>query len=226
MSTFYAYDTIIFDLDGTITDSSSSVKQAAKYTLNHLKLPEQTDSKLDELMHYSPLKEALKTVCCLNEETAQECCGVFKSYYSEHSDSLLSLTRIYDGIKEVLYKLKQDQCKLGITTHKHQEQADKMLNTFDITSFFSSVCGSDHEYSLSKGQLLLKCIEELGSKPDTTVYIGDSRYDALAAQHAKCNFIAVTYGYGFKSPSEAKEFTSFAAETPSQILEFLILGQS
>lgn len=226
MSSSCKYDSVIFDLDGTITDSSYSVKQAVKYTLNHLNLPEQTDSKLDELMLYSPLKEALKTVCGLSDDTAQECCIVFKNYYSKNSDNLLSLTRTYVGIKEVLYKLKQEKCKLGITTHKHQEQADKMLNTFDITSFFSSVCGSDHEYSLSKGQLLLKCIEELGSKPDTTVYIGDSRYDALAAQHAKCDFIAVIYGYGFKSPSEAKEFTSFAAETPSQILEFLSLGQS
>ena len=219
------YKAIVFDLDGTITDSSRSVKQAAKYTLKQMNLPTQTDSKLDELMNYSPLKEALKVVCGLNDETAQECCNVFKKYYSENSESLLSLTRIYDGIKEVLYKLNQEKCKLGITTHKHQEQTNNMLNSFDITSFFSSVCGSDHEYSLSKGQLLLKCIDELGSKPETTVYIGDSRYDAMAAQYAKCDFIAVTYGYGFKNPSNAKEFTSYVAASPLQILEFLRLNK-
>ena len=101
-----------------------------------------------------------------------------------------------------------------------------MLNSFDITSFFSSVCGSDHEYSLSKGQLLIKCIDELGSRPETTVYIGDSRYDAIAAQHAKCDFIAVTYGYGFKSSYDAKEFTLHAAKSPSQILEFILQVQT
>ena len=100
MSASSKYDTVIFDLDGTITDSSSSVKKAAKFTLNHLKLPEQPDSKLDELMHYSPLKEALKTVCGLSDYTAQECCNVFKNYYSKNSDSLLSLTRIYMALKK------------------------------------------------------------------------------------------------------------------------------
>lgn len=106
---------------------------------------------------------------------------------------------VYDGIRELLAGLRKNGIKTAVATLKAHTTAVKILETYEMSDDFDIVIGVDPAAPKTKSQLLEYCIEQSGFDKSEAVLIGDSVYDAIGAEEAGIDFIAVTYGFGYKT---------------------------
>lgn len=191
------HETIIFDIDGTLLDSSAGIKSSIKYALNHQKLNMLNDRELDEFVGFSPLFGAFKHFCRLDDISAQACCELYREYYK--NGKAYKQSKVYEGVFALLTCLKNKGYNLGVATYKRQDYAKELMEYFGFGNYFESVCGADNENRLKKNDILANCMHKLNAKKETTVLIGDSIHDAQAAIDSGIDFIGVTYGFGFKN---------------------------
>ncbi len=193
------YNTIIFDVDGTLVDSSLGIISSVKKVLDLYKLSPLTETELDSFIATSPIQKAFMQFCNINAEQAQECSMKYREFYLTVD---CYKTKIYDGISDLLEYLQNKNYKMGIASYKRQDTLNKILSYMRLDKYFQCILGADSDNKLTKSDILYKCIQELKSEPKNTIFIGDSLSDAAAAKNIGCDFIAVKYGLGFKSKEE------------------------
>ena len=212
------YTTFIFDLDGTLLDTKIGIINAVKITINQLNLEKLSEDILEAFIG-PPMHESMEKYFHLDKKTAMEYANIFKSNYKRYS---LYEAQLYDGIENLLIRLKNRNYKLAVATSKTHENARLLLQKYDILKYFDFAIGTDLECKLSKTDLVQKCIDFLQVVPKKCVLIGDSPADAKGAKNIGISFIGVTYGFGFKSEEEIKQYNPiFIANSPNEILEFI-----
>lgn len=212
-------NTVIFDIDGTLVDSSEGIIQAVNYAIECYKLKKLDENELKEFVSFSPLKKAFEHYCKVDEELSCKCCETYREYYRKKT---MFLTKIYKDIINLLEFLKRNNFKLGVATFKNEENAKLLLRELDLEKYFNYISGAKYEENKTKTDILNTCLENLNSKTGNTIFIGDSHTDAVAALQTGCKFIAVTYGFGFCSQAEAKKYDCvFVAKTAEEIMSFI-----
>ncbi len=196
------FNTVIFDIDGTLLDTSQGVTEAIKFTINEFGLKKLNKEELKNFVGYSPLKKGFMHFCNVDGDMANLCCETYRKYYKEKS---AQLCRIYEGIIPLLDLLKIQKYKLGVATFKNEENAKLLLKALEIDYYFDYVSGANYEKEQTKTDILKKCLYELKSNPKETIFIGDSHTDAAASEEVGCMFIGVTYGFGFKSEDDLSD---------------------
>ena len=98
-----------------------------------------------------------------------------------------------------------------------------MLEELELLPYFDAVCGADADGRLAKADLIQMGMGRAGARPQQTVLVGDSLYDAKGARQAGVAFLAVTYGFGFRSAEEARQEpgVSMVARNPEEIARLL-----
>lgn len=214
------YNTVIFDADGTLIDSSLGIISAVEKVIKLYKFKPLNQNELKEFIATSPIQKAFMTFCNTNEELAQDCSVKYRQYYL--NDDLYKTT-IYDGIIDLLTFLQKQNYKMGIASYKRQDTLDKILKHLNLCEYFDCILGADNENKLTKKDIIQKCILQLNSNPENTIYIGDSFSDGIASKELNCKFIAVKYGFGFKNEKEILQCNPiFTAEKVTDILENFI----
>ena len=209
------YKTVLFDLDGTLLDTSKGILGAVKYAQQQMNLPSLTDSRLREFIGPPPV-ESYKRIFGVDEAIAQQAAFFHRKYGSEHG---LFEAQHYPGISELLQNLKNSGRFLGVATLKREDTAQKILAHFNLKQYFDVIAGIDTKEQLSKSDIIQAALKEMGQTNASAVLIGDSQYDAEGAEKAGVSFIGVTYGFGF---SDAKDISPYAsADSPSQLLALL-----
>lgn len=213
------YKLVIFDLDGTLADTSLGVVNCVKYTQKKMGLPEITKEQL--YSHVGPPMEEsysrnfgltgdkLKTAVELHKEYA-----VFQGYRE--------LT-VYEGIYQLLNELRESEIKTAVATLKAQTTAEKIFKEYKMDNLFDIVIGTNSDNPKTKTQLLEECLNEVGIDREKAVLIGDSKYDAIGAEQANIDFIAVTYGFGFKSKLDLADIKYVAVcDSATQLKNMLL----
>lgn len=118
--------------------------------------------------------------------------------------------KVYPGVPQLLERLQREGVKTAVATLKAQTTADKIFAEFGLSTAFDLVLGTDASAPKTKAQLLEECLDRLQCAKGHAVLVGDSKYDAEGAQQAGIDFIAVTYGFGFKSESDASPYAPVA----------------
>ena len=214
----YVYNSIIFDVDGTVLDSSAGIIDAIKYTINKFGLKALKDKELQDFVGFSPLQGAFVHFCGLDSKSAQNCALTFREYYKNKA---MYKSIPYDGIYALLEYLKLKNIKLGVATYKRQDYALELMKHFGFDKYMSAICGADNDNKLTKTDIVNLCIEKLGAAKVSTVLIGDSVHDAAGAQNAGISFIGVTYGFGFKSKDEILKYNpAFCAGSTAELLQY------
>lgn len=208
------YKTIIFDLDGTLADTSEGIYNCIRYAQEKMSLPpissEQMRSHIGPPMH-----ESYERNFHLTGSDLEKAIGYHKEYALTKG---LFEASLYKGIPELLSLLKESGCKLAVATLKYEETAQKMLSFLNVAPYFDVICGALSDVKLTKAQLLEKCVDLCQGEKSTALLIGDSSYDALGAQEAGIDFLGVTYGFGFTNKQEVDEFPNVGcAESPTEI---------
>ena len=188
------YKAIIWDLDGTLLDTTSGVTYAVKYTINQLGLNMPSDDVIKSFVG-PPMQLSFKNLYGMNEEEALKAANLFRSNYKEKS---LFMAELYQNVLNVLETLKQKGYVMAVATNKSHENAMQILTYFGIDKYCDFMMGSDFGGVLKKADIIKKCLEELNVLPEESVYIGDSIFDLKGAEEIGMEFIGVTYGFDFK----------------------------
>ncbi|MFA6941169.1 MAG: HAD family hydrolase [Clostridiaceae bacterium] len=212
------YKNILFDLDGTLTDSKEGITRSVQYALSKFGIS--VDS-LDQLNNFlgPPLKDAFMEYFNFSEEEAET---AVKYYRERFKDKGIFENQVYEGIEKLLIKLKDNGLNLFIATSKPRAFADRILKHFNLFSYFDAVIGSEFDGTRNKkGDVISYVISEykLDNKDDI-IMVGDRRHDVIGAKENGIDVIGVTYGYG--SIDELKGAgASYLAGSPEDIFNII-----
>ncbi len=213
------YDLVIFDLDGTLLDTSSGLLCAIKHTIEVMGFAPLDEKKLDTFIG-PPIQDSFARAYGLSGPILQEIAGVFRDRYS--TVDLLGATA-YEGIFELFDTLRARGVKTAVATYKREDYALKLLCHFGFDRYTEILHGGDHENKLKKKDIIDICIKESGVfDKRRVVMVGDTAHDAVGAAEMGVDFIGVTFGFGFKTAKDAKPHAPVGiANTPLEILDFI-----
>lgn len=196
------YSTVIWDIDGTLINSKEGLVSSYHYTIDKLSLEKKTDQELASYIGPTPQTNFL-THFKMDKISAQAAADIFREYYKTKD---LFKAYVYDGIDYILENLKKADIHQAIATNKREDYAIDIIKHFGLDKYFDTIHGADNNNKLTKKDLINKCIYDLNTRPEETIFIGDSASDGIAAAEAGCQFIAVTYGFGFKNSNDTARF--------------------
>lgn len=213
------YTCILFDLDGTLLDTSKGVLKSVSYTIEKLGLPSISEEKMKTFIG-PPIQNSFRNVYSLDDEMTAKAADTFRNVYK---DRFLLEAEHYEGMTELLEELKENGFKLAVATYKREDYTLKLLDALDVAKYFDIIKGSDMEGKLTKADIVKFCIDGFDTDRSEVVLIGDSVNDETGAKAQNIDFIAVTYGFGYKTPSDVKD-SVYVASSVKDIRNF-ILGQ-
>lgn len=197
------YKLAIFDLDGTLLDTTEGILSSVKYTINKMGFEMLSDDAISAFIG-PPIQDSFARAYGLEGPILQEIAGVFRERYSNVD---LLLAKPYEGIFEVFEGLLKRGIKPAVATYKREDYAVSLLNYYGFGKYTDVMFGGDHENKLKKKDIIEKCISVsgIGSRAEA-VMIGDTKHDAIGAQGMGIDFLGVTYGFGFRSAADAAEY--------------------
>lgn len=216
------YKYVLFDLDGTISESAGGIRKSLEHAITALGKPL---PNLDDYTLYigPPLIDTFRNVCHFSEEDCQKGVELYRSFYDEKGKYINNL---YDGIKTMLIKLKENGAKIAVCSSKYEKFAEEIVKNLGVSDCFDAVCGSTLDGSRKdKKDLIPYAVKTLGgdvnSDKENTVMLGDTYFDARGARQCGVDFIGVEYGYG-SIQAMKDEGAEVFAKTPADILPLLI----
>ncbi|MBR1909325.1 MAG: HAD hydrolase-like protein [Lachnospiraceae bacterium] len=214
------FDAVIFDLDGTLLDTSEGIFRSVCHVIDTLGLPKLSDDVMRTFIG-PPIQKSFARIYGMSGEDSARAAGLFRDRYKETD---LLLAKPYDGIFEAIRELKGAGVKTAVATYKRQDYAEKILNHFGFDRVCDVMCGSDFEGVLSKRDIIENAINGLGIYDRSRiVMVGDSDNDAIGAEEIDVSFIGVTYGFGFESAKDVNGYKNIgSAQDPSQIVRIVL----
>ena len=210
----HKYDAVIFDIDGTILDTTCGIISAIDYTIKKCNL---NDLDYDNKLYFigPPIQDSFKKAYNLTDEDAKKIAKVFRERYKNND---LYKAKPYDGILPLLKELKEKGIKVGIATNKREDYTLDLMKYFGIDQYYDSIHGSDFEGKLLKKDIIKKVLDEINIEEQKVVMIGDCEIDYLGAKANRIDFIGVTYGFGFKDEKPNKTL----AKNVNELKEYLL----
>jgi len=210
------FDTAFFDLDGTLVDSGEGVKTSFIYALNHYGITAKKDD-LDMIMG-PPLVQSFVEYFGFDVQKAQEATEKYREFYIKEG---IFMNTVYDGIPELLQKLKSRGVVLATATSKPEKFADIVTNHHGLAGYFDLICGADFEGTRdTKEKVLSYAIKSTGADVKRSVMIGDRKYDILGGKQFGMHSVGVTFGYGTRQEL-VESGADFIAENCEQILDIM-----
>lgn len=212
------YNTVFFDLDGTVINSELGVLNSVEYALRKYGAPIPQRAKLNFFLG-PPLEDSFAKLLKVSKEEAQ----IPVKYYREHyTDKGIFEIELYEGIVPLLKKIKQSGRKTVIATSKPEEFAVRILEHLGIVKYFDIIAGATFDNSRSEKpdviNYALKQADIIDNR--TVVMVGDRKYDCIGAKKFGIDSIGVLYGFGDIEELTAAGAT-YIAETVEEIYNFL-----
>lgn len=207
--------TILFDLDGTLTDSAEGVINCAQLALKHFGLPVPSQEDM-RFMVGPPLRDSFLKLGVAEQdvETAVE---IFRSRYVPIG---MFENTPYPGISAMLAALKDAGHELYIATSKPEGMATEILNKFQLSGYFDKIYGASLDGSRdTKDTVIAYLLQELGPR-ENIIMVGDTSYDVLGAAEHGIKTIGVSWGYGEVEDMKAAGALAIV-DSPAELLKKL-----
>lgn len=209
---------ILFDLDGTLTNSKEGITKSVKYALNKFNIPVTDLDSLEKFIG-PPLKDSFMEYYNFDENKAEEAVKYYREYFSKKG---LFENEVYTGIETMLSKLKEADLHLIVATSKPTVFSEKILDHFNLTRFFNAVVGSTLDGSRSKKSDVIKfALEENKINPSEALMVGDREHDIIGAAKNSLASMGVTYGFGSHDELE-KAGAAYIVDTVNELTEKII----
>lgn len=191
----YKYKLAIFDLDGTLLDTSKGIISSVKKVITDNNLKELSTNELLSFIG-PPIQNSFGKYYELDTQQCQKLAEKFRNIYK---DSFLYEATPYEGIYELLQLLTNNNVKFAVATYKREDYALQLLEHFGFDKYSDNLHGADNNNVLKKKDIIEICISNSNvSDRNEIVYIGDTASDLNAAKETNVSFIGVNYGFGFK----------------------------
>lgn len=186
-----AYDLVIFDMDGTLIDSSRLLANAINYVRAQLDLPPMLQEAIVGQVNNHRINPARYFYEVDQFEPIHE--TWFSEYYSANHATELQL---YDGIRALLTHLHSRGTAIALATNAYRISAQESLEHLGIASLFDTVaCHDDVIHPKPAPDMLHRILEELHIPKESAVFVGDGPRDEEAAEAAGIDYIMVDWGY-------------------------------
>ncbi|NEW61201.1 HAD family hydrolase [Sulfurovum sp. bin170] len=182
---------VIFDMDGTLIDSSLTIVNAINFVRNNLGLKPMEEKLIlgsinDPKINPAKFYYDAESFTPKHEEW-------FSDYYSLNHEKEI---RFYDGIDNLLTTLKLDGYRLAVATNAYRVSAIESLKHLDIYEKFDVIaCADDVPLAKPHPEMLYKILDELKLTRDEAIFVGDGERDLLASQNAKIDYLMVNWGF-------------------------------
>lgn len=188
------YASILFDLDGTLTDPGKGIHNSVAYALDKMGLPKQTQQELNRFIG-PPLQEGFSRLCGLDEKQVNEAVAYYREYYQEKG---IFENVLYPGVEQMLGTLKDNGRKLIVTTSKPEVYARRILEYFRLAPYFTYIAGGNLDGSrCTKSEVIRYALEKCRiHEKSCCVMVGDRKHDMIGAKSEGIASIGVLYGYG------------------------------
>ncbi|MEY8336833.1 HAD family hydrolase [Lachnospiraceae bacterium 62-35] len=209
---------ILFDLDGTLTDPEEGITKAVAYALCSFGI-EVTDRR--ELIPFigPPLRDSYMEYYGFSQEKAREGVIKYREYFNERG---WKENKVYEGIPEMLWILKEKGFRLMVATSKPEVFAVRILEYFGLAQYFEFIGGADlEEIRVRKGDVIRYVMEKMGISPLEAIMVGDRKHDAIGAEEAGIDCIGVLFGYGSREELEGVQ-TCYLAESVADLQDYLL----
>ena len=212
------YDTVIFDLDGTLLNTLEDLADAVNFVMRANGYPERT---IEEVRCFvgNGIRRLMELAVPegVSGETFENVFEQFKGYYTDHCQIK---TRAYDGIMELLEKLHKEGYAMAIVSNKNHAAVCE-LNEIYFKKYIEVAIGQkDGIRKKPAPDTVLQALKELGKEKESAVYVGDSEVDFLTAQNTGMDCVLVTWGFRTTEELGVYEPTAFI-EKPEQLLNVL-----
>lgn len=205
---------ILFDLDGTLTDSGEGIMHCAELTLAHYRLPIPNRTELRSIVG-PPLKDSFLRLGIPADELDNAV-----EFYRKHYVAVGQFENFpYPGIRELLARLQDEGNKLYVATSKPEAMAKNILTHFDLAKYFTIICGAVSDHNRSTKEQVIEYLLSLLDSKDELVMVGDTIYDVKGAAYHGIPTMAVSWGYGIAEEMRAAGAT--IVSTMDELYELL-----
>lgn len=212
------YDTVIFDLDGTLLNTLEDLTDSVNYALKLHGYPKRTIEEIRSFVGNGVARlMELSIPDGRNNPLFEKCLEDFRSHYS---GNMRNKTDAYKGIRELLVQLSEKNYKMAIVSNKF-DKAVKGLNQVYFGQYIKVAIGESENVSKKPApDTVFKALEELGSTADKAVYVGDSEVDVKTAKNSGTVCVGVTWGFRGRKLLEEKG-ADYIIDKPIELLEII-----
>jgi len=208
--------TILFDLDGTLTDSGEGIINCVIYALERFGLPVPSREALRYFvgppLHESFIKQGVPA------DRAEEAVAVYRERYVPTG---MFENSPYPGVREMLESLTAAGHTLYVASSKPEWMCIRILEHFDLDEYFTQICGASMDTSRTNKEAVIEYLIRENGCSDNMVMVGDTKFDVLGAKAHHIPYIGVSWGYGMVSEMREAGAVSIA-ESMEQLTEQLL----
>lgn len=213
------FETAIFDLDGTVLDTLDDLRDSVNFALSQNSLPKRTTEEVRAFVGNGIRLLIERAVPDGTDgETLEKCFEDFKIHYKNNS---ANHTKPYDGIKDVLFRLKNSGVKLALVSNKADFAVQGLISDYFSGIFDFATGEKDGVRRKPYPDSVFTAVKNLNADIKKTVYIGDSQVDVETARNSGLPCIAVTWGFRDKNVLEELS-PEYIIDKPSQIAEIIL----
>ncbi len=209
---------ILFDLDGTLTDPAEGITGGVNYALEYFGIHTEDRAELYKYIG-PPLRQSFMEFAGLSEEQSHIGMIKYREYFGPRG---IFENRVYDGIPELLSRLKKAGKRVVLATSKPWIYAEIILEEFDLKKYFDFVSGSElNGARTSKAAVIAYALERYGIPKDKALMIGDREHDIAGAKQNGIKAMGVLYGFG--SEEELKKAgADFIVENVGNVFDLIM----
>lgn len=213
------YSTILFDLDGTLTDPGMGITNSVIHSLKKYGIEVSDRAELYKFIG-PPLHESYQRFYGFSEEKAMQAVEYYREYYKVKG---IYENLLYDGIENLLKMLYDSGKKIILATSKPEVFAKEILRHFGVEKYFQCISGSNLDGSRTvKAEVIDYALETAGiTEKSGVVMVGDREHDIIGAKTLGIDSIGVLFGYGSRGELEAAGAT-YIAENVEDIGKILL----
>ena len=215
---------ILFDLDGTLTESGEGIMKSVQYALEKMGKPELELQKLRVFIG-PPLLEQFMKYADLDKEEAKQAVVCYRERYSTVG---LFENRLYPGIEDLLKALKEKGFLLSMASSKPEKYVVQVLEYFKIDRYFDEMTGATMDGKrVKKEDVIEEALRRLqiSDDRDHVIMVGDKEHDVIGARAAGISCVAVAYGYGTMEDLKASGAEKIVG-TVEELREYLLRGDT
>ena len=211
---------VIFDLDGTLTQSEEGIWNCVKYAAEKLGFPAPDTETLRSFIG-PPLAYSFREYMGMDAALADKAVETYRERYNVVG---LFENRVFPGIRRLLRTLKQEGWYIGVATGKPQRASERIIEHFGLDKFITKICGPTGDHRADKIDLIINALPEgWNAETDDIWMVGDRKFDVEGAIGAGVKSIGVGYGYGSEEELRTAGCTQYC-ETVADVIDFLCPG--